>query len=55
MREKPAGKNADRGEIIYEIADLLYHVLVMLGYFDIAPVHIYEELKRRFGKSGLKR
>ena len=50
-----AGKNADKDEIVYEVADLFYHVLVMLGYFDIAPFHVYEELKKRFGKSGLRK
>ncbi|NPA15961.1 MAG: bifunctional phosphoribosyl-AMP cyclohydrolase/phosphoribosyl-ATP diphosphatase HisIE [Deferribacteres bacterium] len=50
-----ACKNRDRDEIIYEVADLFYHTLVALGYFDIAPHHIYEELKRRFGKSGLRK
>ncbi len=50
-----ACKNQNQDEIIYEVADLFYHILVALGYFDIAPYRIYEELKKRFGKSGLRK
>ena len=49
-----AGKNADREEIIYEMADLWFHSLIMLGYFSIPPKEIYQELGKRFGKSGLR-
>jgi phosphoribosyl-ATP pyrophosphohydrolase len=48
-----AGKGGDRGEIIYEAADLFFHTLVLLGYHDIDPGDVYEELARRFGVSGL--
>src|SRR5512136_2611273 len=44
-----AGKGGDRGEIIYETADLLFHTLVLLGFYDIEPEEIYQELARRFG------
>ncbi len=50
-----ACKNGNRDEIVYEVADLFFHTLVALGYFDIAPSQVYEELCRRFGKSGLRR
>lgn len=49
-----ASKNGKRDEVIYEVADLLFHTLVMLGYHDIALREIYEELARRFGRSGLR-
>jgi len=48
-----AGKGGDRREIVYETADLVFHVLVLLGYYDIEPEEIYRELTRRFGVSGL--
>ena len=48
-----AGKGGDRREIVYETADLFYHTLVLLGYHDIEPAEIYDELRRRFGISGL--
>lgn len=48
-----AGKGGERREIVYETADLLFHALVLLGYYDIAPEEIYAELRRRFGISGI--
>ncbi len=48
-----AGKGGERGEIVYETADLLFHTLVLLGYYDIEPEEVYQELSRRFGVSGL--
>nr|WP_290668888.1 phosphoribosyl-ATP diphosphatase [Ardenticatena sp.] len=44
-----ASKNADPNEIIYESADLMYHLLVMLAYHDISWQEIENELQRRFG------
>ena len=48
-----AGKGGTREEVICETADLLYHLLVLLGYRDIAPGEVYTELGRRFGTSGI--
>ena len=48
-----AGKGGDRAEIIYETADLIFHTLVLLGFYDIEPAEIEAELRRRFGTSGL--
>jgi phosphoribosyl-ATP pyrophosphohydrolase len=48
-----AGKGGAREEIVYETADLLYHTLVLLGFYDIEPEEIYAELRRRFGVSGI--
>lgn len=48
-----AGKGGKREEIVYETADLLYHLLVLLGYYDIEPEEVYGELRRRFGISGI--
>jgi phosphoribosyl-ATP pyrophosphohydrolase len=49
-----AGKGGDRGEIVYETADLFFHILVLLGFRDIPPEEIYAELRRRFGMSGIE-
>ena len=49
-----AGKNSNREEIIYEMADLWFHSLVMLGHYSIPPEEIYQELGKRFGKSGIR-
>jgi len=40
-------------QVIYESADLLYHTLVGLGYRDISPDRIKQELAKRFGISGI--
>jgi phosphoribosyl-ATP pyrophosphohydrolase len=45
----------DRGySLIYEAADLLYHVLVLLSCCGVTLRDVEEELARRFGKSGLR-
>lgn len=49
-----ASKGGKKEEIIYEVADLLYHTLMVLGYHDLALLDIYQELGKRFGKSGLR-
>jgi len=43
-------KNEDKKEVIYETADLWFHSMIVLSYFDINPEDIYDELGRRFGK-----
>lgn len=48
-----AGKGGKREEIVYETADLFFHTLVLLGYYDIDLEDIYAELRRRFGTSGI--
>jgi len=48
-----AGKGGKREEIVYEAGDLLYHLLVLLSYYDIDPEEVYRELRRRFGVSGV--
>ena len=49
-----AVKDKNKGEIIYECADLVYHSLVALAYSDISPELVKKELKRRFKKSGIE-
>jgi phosphoribosyl-ATP pyrophosphohydrolase len=49
-----AGKGGVRDEVISEVADLWFHTLVLLGYYELPPEKIYDELKRRFGMSGLE-
>ncbi len=48
-----AVKDNDEEEIVYEAADLTYHVLVALGYKNISPDRVKQELARRFGMSGI--
>jgi len=48
-----AGKGGDRDQVVYESADLLFHLLILLGHYDLPPERVYAELRRRFGTSGL--
>jgi len=45
-----ASKNGKPGEIIYEMADLWFHTLVLLGYHGITPQEVAQELRQRYGK-----
>ncbi len=45
-------KNNSESEIIYEAADLLFHMLVGLAGSDITPKTVESELTRRMGISG---
>jgi phosphoribosyl-ATP pyrophosphohydrolase len=49
-----AGKGGQKDEVVSEVADLWFHTLVLLGYYDLPPERIYAELQRRFGTSGLE-
>ncbi len=48
-----ATKDDDKDKIIYEVADLWFHTLVLLRHKDIKMDKIEAELSRRFGLSGL--
>ena len=48
-----AAKNQDKEQLIYEMADLWFHSLVLLTQQEIAPEAVMAELQRRFGLSGL--
>jgi phosphoribosyl-ATP pyrophosphohydrolase/phosphoribosyl-AMP cyclohydrolase len=49
-----ASKNVKREEIIYEVADLFFHALVVLGYHGITLQDVYQELASRHGKPGIR-
>ena len=48
-----AHKDDDEEEMVYEAADLTYHMLVALASKNISPDRIKQELARRFGMSGI--
>ena len=50
-----AAEKEEISQIIYESADLIYHLLVLWKKFDLTPDQIYTELERREGKSGLRK
>ena len=43
----------NKNDLIYEVADLWFHTIVMLGYFDLDPQLVLNELARRQGLPGL--
>jgi phosphoribosyl-ATP pyrophosphohydrolase/phosphoribosyl-AMP cyclohydrolase len=45
-----ASKDGDRQQLIYEMADLWFHTLVLLAEHEVRPEEIAEELGRRLGK-----
>lgn len=49
-----AVKDDNEEEIIYEAADVTYHVLVALASKNINPDRVKQELARRFGISGIE-
>jgi phosphoribosyl-ATP pyrophosphohydrolase len=48
-----AAKSADKVQIVYEMADLWFHCMVLLAQQDLSPNDVLDELARRFGLSGL--
>lgn len=48
-----AYKDNDEAEMIYEAADLTYHMLVALAAKNISPDRVKQELSRRFNMSGI--
>jgi phosphoribosyl-ATP pyrophosphohydrolase len=49
-----AAKDGVPEKIIYEVADLWFHSLVLLAHQGLAPDQVLAELQRRFGLSGLE-
>jgi len=49
-----ATKDNSADKIIYEMADLWFHTLVLLRHKNIEVDKIEQELSRRFGLSGLE-
>jgi len=48
-----AAASDDTAHCVYEAADLLFHILVMLGEKGVHPDTVFQELARRFGISGI--
>jgi phosphoribosyl-ATP pyrophosphohydrolase len=42
-----AAKNGKKEELVYEIADLTYHLLVLMAALEITPDDVRKELKKR--------
>ena len=48
-----AAKDGDKDKIVYEVADLWFHTMVLLAQQGLHPDDVLVELERRFGTSGL--
>ena len=48
-----AAKDGSRDKLVYEVADLWFHTLVLLANEGLGPDEVLNELGRRFGMSGL--
>lgn len=49
-----AAKNGEQDALIYELADLWFHTLVLMSHQGIHPDQVLSELQRRLGVSGLE-
>lgn len=48
-----AAKGGDKSQLVYEMADLWFHSMVLLAQQDLHPDDVLDELARREGLSGL--
>lgn len=48
-----AARDESDEALTHEVADLLFHVWVLMASRDVSPDGVYEELARRFGVSGI--
>ena len=49
-----ASKDGDPSHLIYELADLWFHCLVLLAHHGLKPEDVLNELERREGVSGIE-
>lgn len=49
-----AAKDGEPDKIVYEVADLWFHTLLLLAQQGLGPDAVLAELDRRFGLSGLE-
>jgi phosphoribosyl-ATP pyrophosphohydrolase len=49
-----AAKDGVPEKVVYEVADLWFHTLVLLAQQGLSPQEVLAELERRFGVSGLE-
>jgi phosphoribosyl-ATP pyrophosphohydrolase len=48
-----AAKDGERSAIVYESADLIYHLWALLAFYGIGAGEVFGELRRREGVSGI--
>ncbi len=53
MAAKDSEVDQKTDKVVYEVADLWFHTLVLLAHKNLHPDAVLAELERRFGTSGL--
>ena len=48
-----AAKGSDKNQVVYEVADLWFHTLILLAQQGLHPDDVLNELARREGLSGI--
>ncbi|MBY0455056.1 MAG: phosphoribosyl-ATP diphosphatase [Burkholderiaceae bacterium] len=54
MAAKDVDHGADKAKVVYEMADLWFHSMVALAYYNLTPADVIAELERREGISGIE-
>jgi len=54
MAAKDVDAGADKGTLLYEVADLWFHSMIALSHYGLTPAEVVAELERREGTSGLE-
>lgn len=54
MAAKDVDAGANKGKILYEVADLWFHTMIALSHYGLTPAEVVAELERREGTSGLE-
>lgn len=49
-----AGRDESDEALAHEVADLVFHVWVLMASRGVVPDQVYAELAKRFGQSGLE-
>ena len=52
MAAKDVASGGDKNKLVYEVADLWFHTLVLLADQNLSSDDVLQELARRFGVSG---
>ncbi|MEA3404261.1 MAG: phosphoribosyl-ATP diphosphatase [Pseudomonadota bacterium] len=52
MAAKDIEHNRDKDHLVYEVADLWFHTMVLLASQGLSSQDVTDELQRRFGLSG---
>ena len=54
MAAKDVDHGGDKAKLVGEVADLWFHCMVALSYYELSPADVLAELERREGTSGIE-